>query len=115
MTHEYKEYVWCTSNGIIRNVMMRETKAYLITEGGDKYKKGSFYNGAVAMRRSGGGWNMSAYYIHALDCSTVVKYREEARKKNVIYMVKKTLDDMLKGIKTYEQAVEIGQKLGMKV
>ncbi|WNO24204.1 hypothetical protein Scuro_43 [Acinetobacter phage Scuro] len=115
MMQEYKEYVWCTSNGIIRNVMMRETKAYLIMEGGDKYKKGSFHNGAVAMRRGGGGWNMSAYYIHTLDCQTVAKYREESRQKNVIYTVKKTLDDTLKGIKTYEQAVEVGRKLGMKI
>lgn len=108
MTHEYKEYVWCTPDAIIRNIFARETNSFLITKDGVKYKKGEFRNGAIAYRTKSG-----FYYIHSLDCPTVAKYREESRKKNAIYTVKKKLDEMLKGVKTYEQAVEIGRKLGL--
>lgn len=114
MKHDFKEFVWCTSNDVIRNIRLRETKSYLISETGQKYKKGEYSDGAVAYKRCGDKWHTSSYYIHTVDSPWVAKCIEKRKRTRVVVEVRNALRELSTNVNTYAKAIEIAEKLGIK-
>lgn len=111
----FKEYAIGNERDVYGKILLRETAAYLISDSGKKYKKIDGSNGCIAMHSSGSGWNRSVSRIYPLDCNYVKECLEKHRQKSYVFKISDHLQKLSRSQLTYEQAVEIADKLGLEV
>lgn len=112
-----KEYYAVDGNDV-RVIRLRETPKFLISEGaslGKFKKKSEITNEIIASNRSFSNWAWSGYDIYELTAEHPKRVIKAKKERSYILEVKRELEERIKQIKTFDEALSLNDLLDLGV